>query len=140
MPEPPDVTVRTVTRQDAQLFAEIHLRGHEVPPGADPRPIERWAAVDGWRLYLASVGGELAAAAALTVHDELAYLANASTVPAFRRRGCQTALIARRLQDARAAGATLVTSQAAFASPSHRNLARAGLRVAYTKAVWRLRA
>ncbi len=49
----------------------------------------------------------------------------------------QTALIAVRIAEAEAAGCDLVCSQAAFGSPSQRNLERAGLSVAYTKAVWR---
>lgn len=135
---PPGLTVRRVEPGEAPLFAATHLRGHEVS-GADPRPVERWAAVEGWHLYLAEIEGEPAATAAMSFHDGIAYLANAATIPAWRGRGCQTALIARRVADARAAGAAVLTSQAEFASSSHRNLARAGLEVAFTKAVWRLR-
>jgi GNAT superfamily N-acetyltransferase len=98
---------------------------------------EAWAGLAGVRAYLARVDGAPAAAAALRLCDGLALLANASSLPAFRRRGCQTALIGRRLADARAAGCELVCALAAFASPSQRNLERAGLRLAYTKAVWR---
>ena len=70
--------------------------------------------------------------------DDLAYLANASTLPELRNRGVQTALIAARIADARAAGCDTVCAGAAFGSQSQRNLQRAGLQVAYTKAVWRL--
>jgi hypothetical protein len=65
-------------------------------------------------------------------------LANSATVPAFRQRGCQTALIRRRLADAAEQGCELVAAQCAFGGASQRNLERAGLRIAYTKAVWRV--
>lgn len=126
---------------DPELFAEVILRGHGVPEGArvrDHASVVRWAEIDGWRLYLARVGGTPAGAALLTLEDDLGYLANASTLPEFRRRGVQTALIAARIADAADAGCDAVSSQAEFGSASQRNLERAGLRVAYTKAVWRL--
>jgi hypothetical protein len=50
----------------------------------------------------------------------------------------QTALIARRIADAEAAGAELICSGATLGSASQRNLERAGLKLAYTKTVWRL--
>ncbi len=126
--------------QDPQQFAEILLRGHGVPEGARMRErdsVERWRDRPGWHLYLARVGGEPAGAAVLVVDGDLAYLANASTLPEFRNRGVQRALIAARVADARAAGCETVCSGTAFGSVSQRNLERAGLHVAYTKAVWR---
>src|SRR5262245_1509566 len=127
--------------EDPQQFAEVLLRGHGVPEGARARDrdsVGRWRDRPGWRLYLARVGGEAAGAAVLVLHDDLAYLANASTLPQFRNRGVQTALIAARVADARSAGCDTVCSGTAFGSQSQRNLERAGLQVAYTKAVWRL--
>ena len=126
--------------EDPQRFADVLLRGHGVPEGARARDrdsVARWKDRPGWRLYLARVGGEPAGAAVLVVEDDLAYLANASTLPEFRNRGVQTALIAARVADARAAGCEAVCSGTAFGSASQRNLERAGLQVAYTKAVWR---
>jgi GNAT superfamily N-acetyltransferase len=128
--------------EDMAEFARIHLDGHEVP-GDDRGPAEAavraWYGRPGWRLYLALVDGVPAATAALTVGRGLGYLANAATLPAMRGRGCQTALLARRIADAAAAGCDSVASLAEFASGSQRNLERAGLRVAFTQAVWRMR-
>jgi GNAT superfamily N-acetyltransferase len=95
------------------------------------------AAVEGATLYLATVGVRPAAAAALFVEHGIGHLANASTLPHFRGRGCQTALIERRLRDAAAAGCSRASVVAAWGSQSHRNLVKAGFRTAYTKAVWR---
>jgi hypothetical protein len=126
---------------DPALFAEVLLRGHGVPEGArvrDRASVARWAEIEGWRLYLARVDGEPAGAALLAVDDDLGYLASASTLPESRGLGVHTALIRARIADARAAGCELVAAQAEFGSGSMRNLERAGLHAAYTKAVWRL--
>src|SRR5215216_58902 len=126
---------------EPELFADVLLRGHGVPEGArvrDRASVARWADLEAWRLYLARIGGEPAGAALLSLEADTGYLANASTLPEYRRRGVQTAVIARRIEDAAAAGCDAVCSGAAFGSPSQRNLQRAGLQVAYTKAVWRL--
>jgi ribosomal protein S18 acetylase RimI-like enzyme len=126
--------------QDPKLFADVLLRGHGVPDAARARDlssVRRWTEIDGWHLYLARVDGEPAGAALLVLEEGLAYLANASTLPEFRRRGVQTALIAARIADARAGGCEEVCSGTTFGSASQRNLERAGLAVAYTKAVWR---
>jgi ribosomal protein S18 acetylase RimI-like enzyme len=104
----------------------------------DRASVSRWGEIEAWKLYLARVDGVPAGAALLALDDDLGYLANASTLPDFRRRGVQTALIASRIADAEAAGCEVVASQAEFGSASQRNLERSGLRVAYTKAVWRL--
>ena len=119
----------------------IHLDGHEVPAedrGPAEAAVRAWFGRPGWRLYLALVDGTPAGSAALTVDAGLGYLANAATLPAMRGRGCQTALLARRIADAAAAGCDTVASLAEFGTGSQRNLERAGLRVAFTQAVWRM--
>jgi GNAT superfamily N-acetyltransferase len=142
-PAPPAVRVRRVGPDEAAHFAELRLAGSEVPEEVrqqESKPLLDWPSRPDLRLYVASVDGSDAAAAVLAVSDGVGYLATAATLPAFRGRGCQAALIAARVADAAELGCGLVGSQAAFGSPSLRNLERAGLRVAYTKAVWRVRA
>ncbi len=127
--------VREVGPNEADLFAATLSDGHEAPPFARP-PVARWAEQPGWRLYVAELDGVPAAAAALVIEDGIACLAAASTLPAYRRRGCQTALVRRRISDAAAAGCREVCSLTAQ-PVSRRNLERAGLRLAYTKTAWR---
>jgi hypothetical protein len=100
---------------------------------ANVRP---WLGQSGWSLYLARVGDRPAAAATLYVHDKTAYLADATTDPAFRGRGLHTALLTRRIADARHAGADLIFSGAEFLSGSYRNMERIGMRLAFMRAIW----
>jgi hypothetical protein len=88
------------------------------------------------RRYVAYVDGHPAAAAGLFVDAGAALLSGAATLPAHRRTGCQSALIARRLADA-APHADLAVVTVAYGSPSHANLARAGFHLTHTRTAWR---
>ncbi len=98
---------------------------------------KRWFGRQGWHPYLARVEGVPAGVGMLYARNGTAYLTLASTLPAFRRRGCQTALLRHRIAGAHALGCDLLTGSTAFDSISQHNLERAGLRVAYTLATWR---
>ena len=75
------------------------------------------------------------AAAAMTVHDGVAVLGGAGTLPAHRGRGAQSALQRHRLRVAVLAGCTLAVAAAAADSSSERNLQAAGFRV-HRHALW----
>jgi GNAT superfamily N-acetyltransferase len=88
-------------------------------------------------LYTGSVGGEPAGGSALDLRDGMATLFATSTLPAFRRRGVQGALIAARLAYALEQGADLAVVITSPGSDSQRNLeTRYGFRVGYTIAVF----
>ena len=136
------VSVREAGEADIETFAELYMV--YMDDLGLPQPLRRLgkALVEtgyprpDWRLYVAAVEGEPAAFGMLHLGGGVASLAGAATMPSFRRRGCQTALLYRRLADARRAGCGLAVTQAAPGSVSQRNMERAGFRVAYTKAVW----
>ena len=132
-----DARVREVGPGEAELFADVLLRGHGVPDEVPRGHVARWAENPTSRLFVAEVDGVAAAAGALVL-GEVANLANASTLPEFRGRGLQSALIRARIGAAAAAGADLVCAGASWASQSQRNLERAELRIAYTKTTWRV--
>jgi hypothetical protein len=141
-PLAPGVAIRTVSHQDVDEFSDVLLRGHGVPAeelelaGAAQR---HWPDAPSTHLYLATVDGSPAGGAVLQIgEDGIGYLANASTLPEFRGRGCQSALLARRIADATVAGCELVAGQAIFGSTSQRNMQRIGLRPALTLTTWRM--
>lgn len=119
-------------------YLDVLLGGYGVGP--DAGDLRRMIAIEhetpGLRRYVATVDGEPAAAAALFTSDGTSLFAGAATLPRFRHRGCQTALITRRLADASASSDTAVAT-AALASPSHGNLASLGFQVTHTRTVWR---
>lgn len=135
-----DVAVDRIWSDQIDVFARILAVGHGIPAAtldAAVRDTRHWADVPHWRLYLASVDGKPAGAAALSIEGEIGYLANASTVPAWRGHGVQTALIERRIRDALAQGCRGIVAIARPDSGSRRNLERAGLRPAGIRTTWR---
>jgi GNAT superfamily N-acetyltransferase len=86
--------------------------------------------------FLAEIDGAPVAAAMLAVHAGVAVLAGASTVPAWRGRGAQGALLRARLAHAASIGCDLAMMGAAPGSASQRNGERAGFRIAYTRIKW----
>lgn len=59
----------------------------------------------------------------------------AATLAAYRKHGCQSALLAHRFSFARADGATFATTRAADPT-SRRNLERAGMQLVASHEVW----
>jgi hypothetical protein len=86
--------------------------------------------------YVAYVEGQAAALGVLHVANRAGSMANALTVPGLRGRGCQTALLYRRVEEASRRGCDLLVSQCMPGSDSQRNQMRVGFRVAGTKAWW----
>jgi GNAT superfamily N-acetyltransferase len=86
--------------------------------------------------FLAELDGRTIGAGAMHVHDGVALLAGASTIPDARRRGGQRALLAARLRFATDAGCDLAMMGAAPGSASQRNAERQGFRIAYTRIKW----
>ncbi len=118
-------------------FVDILLAGYEsAGPVADFIAAEhRQPEV---RRFVVLDGATPIAAAAMTVHDGIAVMGGASTLPDHRGRGAQSRLLAHRLWLAAEAGCTLAVGTARADSVSLANLRRAGFeihrRIAWTPA------
>jgi GNAT superfamily N-acetyltransferase len=91
-------------------------------------------------LFAATIDGKVAATAGMSLIETasglLAHLYIASTLPAYRGRGIQLALLRARLTAARDAGCRLAGVTARPANTSARNTERAGFSLAYTKSTF----
>ena len=83
--------------------------------------------------YLARIGGRVVGGATLALRGRIAGLFGASTLPEFRKRGVQTALLHARLERAAQAGCELAVSLAQPGSVSQRNITRQGFETLYTR-------
>jgi hypothetical protein len=83
--------------------------------------------------YLARVDGAIAGGATLALREGVAGLFGASTLPAFRNRGVQTALLKERLRRAVAEKCDLAVCLAQVGSGSQRNVSRQRFSVLYTR-------
>ena len=89
----------------------------------------------GARTYLALLDGVVAGGGGVRITDGVAQLVGAATAPQHRRRGVQTALLAKRLADAAAAGCDIAVVTTAPGSKSQQNVQRQGFQLLYTRAV-----
>jgi ribosomal protein S18 acetylase RimI-like enzyme len=85
--------------------------------------------------YLARWNGVPAGGGSMRTTGGIAQLTGAGTVPAFRRRGIQSALLSARLADATAAGCDVAVITVQPGSKSQQNAQRRGFDLLYTRAV-----
>jgi GNAT superfamily N-acetyltransferase len=97
------------------------------------------ATAEGCSPFLVELQGHPIATGALTIHDRVALFAGASTIPEWRRRGAQQALLESRFQHATQVGCDLAMIVTAPGSASQRNAERQGFRIAYTRTKWGLK-
>ncbi len=136
------VTVRKVGAGERELWAQIAARGWSETPELAEFVLgmsQVNALKPSGHSFLAEVGGEAIAAGGLSLHDGVALLAGASTVPEGRRQGAQLALLDARLRHAAEQGCDLAMMGALPGSASQRNAERHGFRIAYTRVKWRQR-
>jgi GNAT superfamily N-acetyltransferase len=137
------VAVEIVNTDRGELWAATAAQGwsHEPPDIVDfVRGLGRVGVrTAGRTAFLATLDDRPIAAASLSVHDGIALLAGASTIPSARRQGAQEALLRARLRYAGERGCALAMMGAAPGSASQRNAERRGFRVAYTRIKWERR-
>jgi GNAT superfamily N-acetyltransferase len=142
-PVPADVEVVELAAADEEPFGTIAAVGFEMPA---------WAADffahlpgrEGWRCYVARVEGKAQACAAFLIEDGIAEFGIAATLEEARGRGCQTALLHRRIEDATAAGCHTLFVETGERVPdrpsgSYRNILKAGFEEAYLRPNWQRR-
>lgn len=136
LPLGPGVTVRPALPDDENLFTKTVAQGFaEVAPITQPLldVMQAFFHGEGNHPFLTFVDGVAAGGASVFAFDGVAGMFGASTLPQFRGRGVQTALLAARLNWAVQHGCDLAKGITLPGSASHRNHERLGFRVAYTR-------
>lgn len=136
-PGPPSgLTVENLGAEQADLWTMTVAQGFAENYPVIPAVLEvmrMFAMSPGTECYLARIDGKVAGGATLSIHNGVAGLFGASTLPEFRNRGVQTALVNRRLARAVEAGCDLAVSLAQPGSASQRNITRQEFQVLYTR-------
>jgi hypothetical protein len=140
--EPPphietDLTIEPVTEANAAHYAHVAVGGFGMPDWMAPL-FEMLATLPNIYSYLAYADDEPAAIGSMYAGDGVAALFNGATLPEYRRRGGQGAIMARRIQDAIAMGCQWVTTETGedtpeAPSPSYHNMLRTGFHPAYLR-------
>ncbi len=136
------IQVRTVSSgEDEDLWVRTMVEGWRESPEIADLLLDLARVVvarQGAPSFLAELEGQPIAAGALAIHEGVALLAGACTVPEWRHRGAQKALLESRLEYATRAGCDLAMIVAEPGSTSQRNAEREGFRIAYTRIKWGL--
>jgi hypothetical protein len=143
LPEPAGPEVVELEPGEGEDFGAIVAAGFGLPAWAGPLYADLPGRA-GWRCYAALLDGRPAACAAM-LSDELDGVAEfglAATLEQARGRGCQLALLRRRIVDAAAAGCQTLFVETGERTPdrpagSYRNILRAGFEEAYLRPNWR---
>jgi GNAT superfamily N-acetyltransferase len=132
-----ETDLRVELDADGPAFADAAARGFGVPD-AFRSWLARLPAAAGWQCFVALAGDEPAGAGALYVTGEVGWLGIGATAPEHRGKGAQSALLARRIEAARAAGCAVVVTETGEPAegrpgPSYRNILRAGFEPQYVR-------
>jgi GNAT superfamily N-acetyltransferase len=144
-PAPQGIRVEPASKEEFPLFADTMVEafahpdvggvgGDDIPPSDE---IRKWVLLTlklpGFRGYLARINGEIAGAAAMRIDDHIAQFSGAGTLPRFRRRGVQTALLRFRLAEATREGCDIAIVVTQPASKSQQNVQREGFSLLYSR-------
>jgi hypothetical protein len=139
-PSAPSLEIVEVTARDTATFMAIVGPQLGVPELVRPGIVSTMGH-SGWRFYLALDDNRPIAGAAMFLGGDGAWLGLAGTLPEYRQRGAQTALLWRRMHDARSAGCRWVSAETSpetlSSNPSLRNLKRIGMRELYHRPWYR---
>ena len=144
-PPSPEIDVSVVAAAELDAWVDLVVAGFATPDtggvGGDALPesdeLRRWmrltTGVPGFVCVAARLGGRLAGGAALRVDGHILQLCGAATLPGFRRRGVQTALLRWRLAHAASLGCDLAVVTTQPASKSQENVQREGFQLLYAR-------
>ncbi len=133
---PAECTVRHCTPTEGDLWARTVLEGFSGQMAITSENVDILLSLfhqPGSICLIALVDGQPAGGGALSVYESVAAMYGASTIPAFRRRGVQSALIQSLVVESIDARCDLAYTLTEPGSVSNRNLERQEFRLAYTR-------
>lgn len=132
----PGYTIAPYTQPNEQVLEAI-LQGFGFEVNEENLSFQRnWYAAPDYRQWVAWYEGRPVAGANLYCGERAVLLSGASTLPAYRQRGLQTALIATRLHHAQAQGYEWATVATEPGSVSEANMLRLGFERLYARTKW----
>lgn len=130
------IAIHIVTPDERPLWARLVVRGFSITgtlTETEENVARLLAAEEGAVYLLATIDDEPVGTGELVIEDGIGWLSADTTLPAYRRRGVQTALQIARLRLARIEGCRLAVTEARPGSASQRTMERLGFRIAYTR-------
>ena len=118
-----ELRVEEIGEEEGDTFMEVGFKGFGIPEHF--ALVKPWLSVnigrEGWRHYLAYDGEVPVGLGILFVKGEVGSLLGASTIPEYRNRGAQGALMVRRIRDAAEMGCRWVITETGEETPEKPN-------------------
>lgn len=139
--DPPEVApVHIEAVGQATIEARKAIVAHPAQPGTPERRVsddynDATASLEGLTHLVARIDGEVAACGTVAVQAGVAHFMGGVTLPQYRRRGLQSALLVERLRLAAAQGCDVATVTALPGSQSAANLERLGFDLLSTQSI-----
>lgn len=135
----PEISIRELKEDEFDIFAGIYIQSFQMLAFLKSAVAQNNKILynnNNWTFYLASINNKPAGIGVLFIKDRVATLAAAATIPSLRNNGIHSALIKKRICQARLEQCDLIVGQAKFGSISQNNMERAGMRIGYIKSIW----
>lgn len=129
------IDIRPVDDDAAALWSDAFVAGFATTPEDERlnRELTRVVALVPRSVHLiAEIDGEVAGCGSLYPQGSVGWIGGGATLPAFRRRGVQAALLDERVAYTRQAGCTVAAATAVAGSQSSRNMQRQGFTLCAT--------
>ena len=131
------VSIVQVQRDELDRWVDVVLGCFFEPPATIPPLLREGATamgmIPGNTAWLALADGQPAGGGSLMIHDGLALISGDGTLPRYRLRGVQSALLRARLAHALSVGCDMATICTQPGSGSQRNAERMGFQVVYAR-------
>ncbi len=130
-----DLRLERIGEDQADAFADVVLPVFGMPPVMRPQ-VKGIIGKPGWHHYVAFDGDKPVSAAAMFIHEDVAWGGWASTLKTHRRRGAQSAMISRLIEDGAKLGCKWFAAEThedlpEKPNPSYHNMLRYGFKLAY---------
>ncbi|HQY51064.1 MAG TPA: GNAT family N-acetyltransferase [Ignavibacteria bacterium] len=127
-----DLEIREINSNEKKTFTDLVCKVFDIPAELSPlinSVIER----SEWKHFMAYEKDLPIATGSIFIHGDTAWNCFAATLPEYRGKGAQGALITGRIKAARKAGCKYITSETNINNGSYRNLIRYGYRILYER-------
>ena len=134
-----NIEIKPVSISELDILSDLHVLGF----GFQGEELEKERTIvkagysdSKFKCYFAYINGETAATGVLFKYKNIGVLFGGATLPEFRGKGCQTALLHHRIVIAKKLGCDKLISHTNIYSPSFRNLERVGFKLASNRSRW----
>jgi GNAT superfamily N-acetyltransferase len=139
-----DLRIGVIEPDEAATWSALQIEVFGIPKDQTDL-LTAFASAPNVTAYGAWDGDALVATGALVIAGEVGECVSGTTLPPYRGRGAQSAILARRAEDAYAAGCRWVTSETGKPGPGEHNsslanMERVGFKVAYDRPIYRWKA